>query len=94
MPSPTPEVANAYTAILERAILNLRMRLRYGEIVTAEELHDFLDALHNVPIMLRDYGGWHVEENINFDLAHYDKRWIGPPLFARRYASPCSRRGV
>jgi hypothetical protein len=63
-------------ALLERAILNLRTRLRYGEVVSAEELHDYLDALHNVPIMLRDYGDWHVEENIDADLARYDHRWL------------------
>lgn len=79
MPTPSPEVVAAYTALLERAIINLRMRLRYNDGVTFDEVHDFLDALHNVPIMLRDYGGWHVEENINWHLAHYDERWVGRP---------------
>jgi hypothetical protein len=26
--------------------------------------------------MLRDYGDWHVEENIDADLARYDHRWL------------------
>jgi hypothetical protein len=75
-PSP-PSVADVYTAVLERAILNLRMRIRYGEEVSTEELHDLLDALHNIPRMLRDYGGWFVETNIDKDLARYDDRWAG-----------------
>jgi hypothetical protein len=76
---PTPEIVNAYTAVLERAILSLRMRLRYSEEVTPDEVHDLMDALHNIPIMLRNYGGWHVEENIDYDLAHYDKKWLSVP---------------
>jgi hypothetical protein len=76
MAVPSSEVVSAYTTLIERAIINLRMRLRYGDVISAEELHDFLDALHNVPIMLRRYGGWHVEENIDADLARYDDRWL------------------
>jgi len=77
-PAP-PEVVSAYTALLERAILNLRMRIRYGEDISINETHDYLDALHNVPTMLRNYGGWHVEENINADLARYDQKWLEQP---------------
>lgn len=80
MPDPAPpSVAHVYTTLLERAILELRCRLRYGEIISADELHDYLDALHNVPTMLRDYGGWMVEANIDADLARYDARWVGKP---------------
>src|SRR5262249_52828173 len=45
-------------------------------VISADELHDWLDALHNVPIMLRNYGGWHVEANIDQDLERYDSRWL------------------
>ena len=69
----------AFLALIERAILNLRMRIRYDEDVSLREVHDFLDALHNVPTMLRDYGGWHVEENIEADLAAYDHCWLSQP---------------
>jgi len=75
-PAP-PDVVHVYTTLLERAILELRFRLRYGDNVSADELHDYLDALHNVPTMLRDYGNWMVEENIDEDLARYDARWVG-----------------
>src|SRR5262249_37443296 len=79
MQAPPPDTANAYTALLERAILNLRMRLRYGEDVTLDEMHDLLDALHNIPVMLRYYGGWYTEEYIDADLARYDERWADRP---------------
>ena len=79
MQAPPPDTVNAYTALLEKAILNLRMRLRYGEDVTLDEVHDLLDALHNIPMMLRSYGGWHKEENIDASLARYDERWLNHP---------------
>jgi hypothetical protein len=65
--------------LLEQAILNLRMRIRYGENVSLREVHDLLDALHNVPTMLHKYGGWQVEENIEADLASYDNHWLSMP---------------
>ena len=71
--------ARPYLVLLERAIVELRMRIRYGESVSLKEVHDFLDALHNVPRMLMDYGGWHVEKNIDSDLAEYDRRWLSQP---------------
>jgi hypothetical protein len=74
-PTP-PNVLKDYTTLLERAILNLRTRLRYGEAVTTEELIAYLDAIENIPTMLLNYGGWHVEENIDWHLAHYDERWM------------------
>ena len=77
-PAP-PDVVHVYTTLLGRAILELRFRVRMGEVISADELHDLLDALHNVPAMLRDYGNWMVEENIDQDLARYDSRWVGRP---------------
>ena len=75
-PAP-PEVVHVYTTLLEDAILDLRMRLRSGESISDDELHDFLDALHNIPAMLKNYGNWFVEENIDAALEYYDQRWIG-----------------
>jgi hypothetical protein len=72
MTAPGPDVVNAYTALLERVILNWRLRLRYGEVVSADESHDLLDALRNVPIMLRNYGDWFVEQNVLQD----HERWL------------------
>ena len=77
-PAP-PDVVHVYTTLLERATIELRFRVRMGEVISADELHDFLDALHNVPAMLRNYGNWMVEENIDQDLARYDSRWVGKP---------------
>ena len=75
-PEPTTK---AFLALLEQVILCLRMRIRYGEDISLEEVHDLLDALHNVPTMLRNCGGSHVEENIEADLAAYDQRWLSEP---------------
>jgi hypothetical protein len=79
MPSAPEPIAKDFLALMERAILQLRMRIRYGEEVSLKEVHDFLHALHNVPTMLRNYGGWHVEENIEADLARYDELWLSQP---------------
>jgi hypothetical protein len=64
-----------YTTLLERAIIHLRYRLRSGETISPGELHDYLDALHNVPTMLKNYGNWMIEKNIDQNLAFYDNRW-------------------
>jgi len=71
------EVLHDYLHVLERAILDLRARIRYDDDVSMDEVHDLLDAVHNIPKMLRDYGGWHVTENIDADLADYDTKWSG-----------------
>jgi hypothetical protein len=73
---PADEIFHDYILVLERAILELRCRIRYGETVPIDEVNDLMDALHNIPRMLRKYGGWHVIENINADLAAYDRKWI------------------
>ena len=72
----TEEIFHDYILVLERAILELRCRIRYSDSVTIDEVHDLMDALHNIPRMLRNYGGWHVVENIEADLARYDQKWI------------------
>jgi hypothetical protein len=38
--SAPPDVVLAYTVLLERAIIHLRYRLRYGDTVSQDELHD------------------------------------------------------
>jgi hypothetical protein len=65
-----------YLAVLQEAVLNLRMRIRYGESIDIQEILDLLDAVHNIPEMVCAYGGWHVEKNIDQDLAQYDARWF------------------
>lgn len=81
--APEP-VLRAYMAVLHDAILNARMRIRYGETIDPEELHDLLDGIHNIPEMLCAYGGWHVEANIDQHLRDYDERWYVPGSASRR----------
>jgi hypothetical protein len=71
-------VIRAYLSVLREAILNVRMRIRYGETIDMQELHDLTDALENIPQMLCDYGGWHVEENIDSALLRYDRKYYNP----------------
>jgi len=68
----------AYMAVLSEAVLNARMRIRYGESIDMQELHDLLDAIENIPEMLCAYGNRHVEENIDLCLRSYDERWCQP----------------
>ena len=77
MATADPETTRIYLLVLERAVLDLRMRIRYDDDVSIEEVHDLLDAIHNVPKMLRDYGRWHVPENIDAALDGYDQKWMG-----------------
>ncbi len=79
MDRPPQDVSDVYTTFLERAILNLRLRIRNGEQLSLDEVHDFVDALHNIPPMLRGEGEWYTEENIATDLTHYDQRWLSKP---------------
>ena len=77
-------VIRAYTSVLRDAILDVRRRIRYGETIDMQELHDLTDALENVPAMLCAYGQWHVEENIDEGLKRYDKKWFNPDASERK----------
>jgi aminoglycoside phosphotransferase (APT) family kinase protein len=73
-----PAVLSTYLELLSRAIVTTRFRIREGETISQDEMHDLLQALHNIPTMLRDYGsagGWFVEENVDRDLLAYDQKW-------------------
>ena len=76
MSRPSETGADAYIKLMEKAILQLRLRIRYGEIVSLDEIHDLLDAMHNIPAMLRGDSAWHNEGNIMADLARYDELWM------------------
>lgn len=77
MPSVPDDDANDYNRLLEAAILELRMRIRYEDDVTIDEVHDLLDAIHNIPKMLRNSCDRNVYQNIDADLAEYDRKWQG-----------------
>ena len=72
-----------YAKLLEVVILNLRMRIRYGEEISNREVHDLMDAIHNIPQMLRAADGWHVPSNIDLDLHRYDEKWPKQPEGSR-----------
>jgi hypothetical protein len=70
--APEP-VLRTYIAALNEAILNARMRIRYGESIDMQELHDLLDGIHNMPQMLwcgheRHGPGWLSDIPVGMDL--------------------------
>jgi len=72
----TPDdVLHDYSRILQLAILDYRARIRYDDDVSIEEVHDLLNALHNIPRMLRCCDGWNIPQNIDADLKAYDAKW-------------------
>jgi len=66
---------SSYLYVLYKAILQVRMRIRYGNPMPEDQLHDLMDAVHNIPAFLRQNSGWHVEENVRDDLERYDEKW-------------------
>jgi hypothetical protein len=54
------------------------MRIRYGETLDMQELHDLTDSLENIPQMLCAYGGWYIEQNMDEALQRYDRKWYNP----------------
>lgn len=70
------DVFHDYLLVLERVIVELRTRIRQDDAVKIAEAHDLMDAVHNIPEMLRNCEGWHVPENIDADLARYDSKWL------------------
>ena len=84
MPRAADDVFHDYLHVLERAIIDLRARIRYDDAVTIDEVHDVLDAIHNIPEMLRDCDGWHVPDNVDADLTRYDTKWLSADDAAER----------
>lgn len=72
--APEPQFST-YLWVLEQAIIHVRQRVRAGKPMPDEQLHDLMDAIHNVPKFLSEYGGWYVEENIRAAFAAYDELW-------------------
>ena len=95
--APEP-VLRAYLAVLRDAILSIRMRIRYGETIDMQEIHDLMDAVENIPEMLCAYGDWHVEGNIDWGLKHYDERWYkqgaDPPMTSLQTSLEKAKREV
>jgi hypothetical protein len=70
-PAP-PAVTAVYSWVLQQSIVFARQNAKR---LSAEEILDLMDAIHNVPEMIYRYGKWHVEANIDQDLKRYNDRW-------------------
>ncbi len=69
----------AYLYVLERVIVDLRKAVRSGKTVDEDQIHDLLDAVHNIPTMLAEHHGWYTPEHVMPDLERYDHKWHGKP---------------
>ena len=79
--APEPQFS-IYLYVLRSAILEVRYRIRRGDPMPTDQLHDLMDAIENIPEFLSEYeghGGWLVEDNIKWYLERYDDRWGKAP---------------
>lgn len=85
-----PSSRDHYLKLLERAIIHFRHRLRCDEQISLNEVHDFLDALHNIPsLLLQDCSAEasilsQRRATIQLDLQAYDEKWVHERSDARR----------
>ena len=61
----------------------------YGEEFSNSEVHDLMNAIHNIPQMLQASDGWYVPEKIDFDLQRlirngHSKQEVPELVFLRR----------
>lgn len=74
---PPEPVLRAYADLLYQSFLFIRGRAN-GKTVNPEELHALADALHNLPSMLLDYGGWTDDQKYRaLYLRPFDEKWGG-----------------
>jgi hypothetical protein len=72
---PPEPVLRAYMDLLYQSFLFVRGRTN-SKNVNPAELHALADALHNLPSMLLDYGGWTDDERYrDLYLRPFDARW-------------------
>ncbi len=82
-PAPEPYLA-AYQAFLSSALDAARDLSHPHGPTTKEQLHDLLEALHNIPGFINNYGGWFVHENLLKELKRYDDKWADENLSLTR----------
>lgn len=81
-----------YLKLLDRAIIHFRHRLRCDEQISLDEVHDFLDALHNVPPLLlqdRNVDATVLSQRhatVGLNLQAYDEKWVHGRNDARQWS--------
>ena len=83
--APEPEFS-AYLELLEQVLTYVRMMTSKPDRVTPgqiQQIHELMDAVHNIPEYLLEYGHYFKEDMIReLKLAEFDERWKeeGPRL--------------
>ena len=66
--------------LLYEVMCYLRVKTARPDLVTSDdinEIHALMNALHNIPASLREYGHWFDEERIRAALRDFDVRSAG-----------------
>lgn len=74
------DVLRPHLQLLYAVVLQVRQITRNGPLQPAEceIVHDLMDAVHNIPEMLLNYGAWWDETRLCEDrLRQFDERWAG-----------------
>jgi hypothetical protein len=69
-------LARAYLEVLKRVALYVRLRSRGESRLSDDELHDLMDAIHNVPAALVGEDRWFTPERMREqEFGDYDEKW-------------------
>ncbi|OGT88110.1 MAG: hypothetical protein A2514_02610 [Gammaproteobacteria bacterium RIFOXYD12_FULL_61_37] len=80
MTAPEP-ILSAYIHLLGRVVLEVRARSIGPNKMPDDQIFDLMDAIHNVPHMLAQYGSFEDKMMRENYLAPYDEKWGGKERF-------------
>ena len=66
---------SAFLYVIYRAIIQVRYQIRYDEPMSNDQLHDLMDALHNIPTFLREGENGLSKQHILDAIRGYDRKW-------------------
>jgi hypothetical protein len=72
--APEP-VLRLYADVMRYALLDLRMRIRYGEAVSLREVEDIISAVENIPKMICRYDDRVLVEDVKWHLDYFDRKY-------------------
>ena len=69
-------LVRAYLEVLREVALYVRLRSRGERRLCDDELHDIMDAIHNVPAAIIGEDQWFTPERMReFEFGDYDDKW-------------------
>ena len=73
--APEP-ILRAYLDLIREVSLYVRAKSFGADRLPDDQLHDLMDAIHNIPELLTEFGGFFTSESMReVYLEPYDKRW-------------------